>query len=86
MQKIHWKEENNALHAELQFADFKQAFAFMVQVALLAEQLNHHPDWRNVYNRLEIKLSTHDAGNVITEQDRRMAEAISHLYAQWGKK
>lgn len=86
MEKLNWKEENGALVSRLEFADFKQAFAFMVQVALLAEQLNHHPDWRNVYNRLEIKLSTHDAGNIVTDKDRQMAEAISRLYAQWGKK
>lgn len=83
---MQWKEDKNALVAQVEFADFKQAFAFMVQVALLAEQLNHHPDWRNVYNRVEIKLSTHDAGGVVTEKDRQMAEAISRLYAQWDKK
>lgn len=61
------------------FADFSEAFAFMTRVALLAEKANHHPDWSNVWNRVSIKLSTHDAGNVVTEKDRRLAEAIDEV-------
>ena len=51
----------------------------MTRVALLAEKANHHPEWSNVWNRVSIKLSTHDAGNVVTEKDRRLAEAIDEV-------
>ncbi len=51
----------------------------MTRVALIAEKMNHHPDWKNVYNRVEISLSTHDAGNVVTDRDRKLAEAIDKL-------
>lgn len=71
-----WQEQDNQLTREFQFADFSEAFAFMTRVALLAEQMNHHPWWSNVYNRVTIKLTTHDAGNVITDKDRELAAAI----------
>ncbi len=74
-----WKEENNQLTRQFEFADFSAAFAFMTRVAMLAEQHNHHPWWSNVYNKVEIRLSTHDAGDVVTEKDRRLAEAIDRL-------
>ena len=74
-----WKEQDNALHGHFQFDNFTKAFAFMTQVAFLAEKYNHHPEWSNVYNKVEIKLTTHDAGNVITDKDRRLAEAIDKL-------
>jgi len=61
------------------FRDFSEAFAFMTRVALIAEKENHHPDWSNVYNRVTIKLSTHDAGNTITEKDRKLAVAIDKI-------
>lgn len=61
------------------FKDFSEAFAFMTRVALIAEKENHHPDWSNVYNRVTIKLSTHDAGNIITEKDQRLAAAIDKI-------
>ena len=66
----------DALVADLQFADFKQAFRFMTLVAELAEAQQHHPEWRNVYNRVSIRLMTHDAGNRITELDRKLAASI----------
>ncbi len=74
-----WKEQNNQLVRTFEFGDFSEAFAFMTRVAILAEKHNHHPEWTNVYNKLEIKLSTHDAGNVITEKDRKLAKAIDEL-------
>ncbi|MFL5753053.1 MAG: 4a-hydroxytetrahydrobiopterin dehydratase [Bacteroidia bacterium] len=74
-----WKEENNALVREFTFKDFKQAFAFMTKVAALAEEQQHHPDWSNVYNKVKIKLNTHDAGNKVTEKDIKLAEAIDRL-------
>ena len=74
-----WIEENNALCRKFQFNDFSEAFAFMTRVALLAEQHHHHPRWSNVWNTVEIWLSTHDAGNVVTEKDHALAKAIDSL-------
>jgi 4a-hydroxytetrahydrobiopterin dehydratase len=75
-----WKEENNQLIAQFEFADFKQAFAFMTQVALVAERMNHHPEWTNVYNKVEIRLTTHEAGNTVTEKDRTLAAEIEKIF------
>ena len=61
------------------FSNFVQAFGFMSQVALLAEARNHHPNWSNVYNRLSIELTSHDAGNQVTDKDRDLATAIDAL-------
>ena len=77
MSEIKWREVDNALVAELQFKDFPDAFAFMTEVAELAEQHQHHPEWSNVYNRVTIRLTTHDAGNTITDKDRNLADAIA---------
>ncbi|MEO5571860.1 MAG: 4a-hydroxytetrahydrobiopterin dehydratase [Bacteroidia bacterium] len=74
-----WKEENNQLKKTFQFKNFVEAFAFMTRVAFIAEKMNHHPDWKNVYNRVEISLSTHDAGDIVTDRDRKLAEAIDKL-------
>lgn len=76
-----WKEISNAdgtsyLHKSFKFENFIDAFSFMTSVALLAEKANHHPDWRNVYNSVDIKLSTHDAGDIISDKDRKLAEKI----------
>ena len=74
-----WKEENNSLNKSFEFNDFIEAWAFMSKVALLAEKSNHHPEWTNVYNKLEIKLSTHDQGATVSDKDRKMAKAIDKL-------
>ncbi len=74
-----WKEENNALRRSFKFKDFNAAFGFMARVALVAERMGHHPDWRNVYNTVEIALSTHDAGDVVTDKDRKLAALIDGL-------
>ncbi len=74
-----WKEENNCLKKTFKFKNFSEAFAFMTRVAFIAEKMNHHPDWRNVYNTVEISLNTHDAGNVVTEKDRKLADEIDKL-------
>lgn len=74
-----WVEENHKLKKNFQFKDFIEAFAFMTKVAILAEKINHHPNWSNVYNRVTIELTTHDAGNIVTEKDRKLAEAIDNL-------
>lgn len=71
-----WQEKDNALIAELRFKDFIDAFAFISIVAELAEAHQHHPEWSNVYNRVSIRLTTHDAGNTVTEKDRQLASAI----------
>ena len=76
-----WKEENNTLSKTFKFANFIDAFAFMTRVALLAEKQDHHPNWSNVYNTVTINLTTHDAGNVVTEKDRKPAAAIDKLLA-----
>ena len=79
-----WKEENfddgtSVLSKEFKFNDFVSAWAFMSSVALLAEKMDHHPDWSNVYNRVTIRLNTHDAGNKITDKDRNLASQIDKL-------
>lgn len=74
-----WKEENNKLIQSFEFKNFIEAFGFMSKVALVAEKLNHHPEWKNVYNKVEITLTTHDEGNTITEKDRKLAKAIDEL-------
>lgn len=75
-----WKEEDRQLKRTFMFHDFNEAFGFMARVALEAERMNHHPFWINVWNKVEIHLSTHDAGNSITEKDRQLARAIDKIY------
>lgn len=77
--KIMWTEENNQLRQTFEFKDFSEAFAFMTRVALLAEQQGHHPNWKNVWNKVEISLCTHDQGDIVTEKDRELAAAIDKL-------
>lgn len=74
-----WKEENNKLKRTFEFKDFSEAFAFMTRVALIAEKQNHHPWWSNVYNKIEMELNTHDAGDIVTEKDWKLANAIDKL-------
>jgi 4a-hydroxytetrahydrobiopterin dehydratase len=74
-----WREQDNKLVQIFEFEDFNAAFAFMTRVALLADTMNHHPDWRNLYNKVEIRLSTHDAGNIITDKDWELARRIDKL-------
>jgi 4a-hydroxytetrahydrobiopterin dehydratase len=75
----HWKEEDNKLKRSFTFENFIDAFAFMTKVAILAEKHNHHPWWSNVYNTVNIELCTHDAGNIVTEKDRKLALDIDKL-------
>jgi 4a-hydroxytetrahydrobiopterin dehydratase len=74
-----WHEDGGKLRREFTFKDFSEAFAFMTRVALLAEKRNHHPEWANVWNRVAIELTSHDAGNIVTDKDRDLAEAINQL-------
>jgi 4a-hydroxytetrahydrobiopterin dehydratase len=76
-----WKEENNRLINKYQFKDFVEAFGFMTRVALIAEKMNHHPTWTNTWNTVNFELSTHDAGDKVTERDRKLAAAIDKLIA-----
>jgi len=74
-----WKEENDKLIREFTFDNFVEAFSFMTRVALIAEKMDHHPSWSNVYNKVTIELSTHDAGNIVTDKDRNLAKEIDQL-------
>ena len=75
-----WKEENNQLHRTFEFKDFVEAFTFMTEVAFAAEQMNHHPNWSNVYNKVEIRLFTHEAKNSITEKDVILSKEIDRIF------
>lgn len=77
-----WTEKNGQLHQIFEFKDFSEAFAFMTRVALLAETQGHHPEWSNVWNKVEINLCTHDQGNKITEKDRELAAKIDKLMSK----
>ena len=78
----YWKESDDRLRATFTFDNFVQAFGFMTQVAMVAEKQNHHPDWSNVYNRVEFSLSTHEAGDVVTEKDLKLARAINEIFGK----
>lgn len=73
---MEWLTKDNKLVKEFLFNDFTEAFAFLTKVAIIAEKQNHHPEIYNVYNKVIISLQTHDAGNVVTEKDHKLAEAI----------
>jgi 4a-hydroxytetrahydrobiopterin dehydratase len=75
-----WKEKNNTLYRKFEFSNFSEAFAFMTRVAIAAEKIDHHPLWTNVYNKLEVWLSTHDAGGIVTEKDRELAKVIDCIF------
>ena len=74
-----WEEKDNKLYKKFRFKNFSEAFAFMTRVAIEAEKIDHHPLWTNVWNTVEIWLSTHDAGNKVTGKDRELAAKIDNL-------
>lgn len=74
-----WKHEQDSLVKTFSFSDFREAFSFMVRVAFIAEELNHHPRFDNTYNKVTITLNTHDAGNTVTEKDINLATRIQEL-------
>jgi 4a-hydroxytetrahydrobiopterin dehydratase len=76
-----WDIVNGELTKEFTFSNFIEAFAFMTKVAIIAEKLNHHPTWSNTWNKVNIRLSTHDAGHTITEKDHMLAKEIDALSA-----
>ena len=80
-----WIHEHNRLIRHFEFKDFVEAFAFLTQVALLAEKSDHHPTWSNTYNRVTIELSTHDAGNIVTDKDHALAKQIDELLHRYPK-
>ncbi|WP_316813660.1 4a-hydroxytetrahydrobiopterin dehydratase [Pedobacter heparinus] len=85
MEKIlqkQWEEREKKLYKAVIFKDFQEAFLFMIRVAFLAEKNNHHPKWTNEWNKVELWLSTHDAGDVVTEKDRNLAKEIDKLLEQ----
>jgi 4a-hydroxytetrahydrobiopterin dehydratase len=71
-----WHETNNKLYRSFEFKNFSEAFSFMTRVALLAEKMDHHPTWTNTYNKVEIWLYTHSAGDVVTDKDKKLAAGI----------
>jgi 4a-hydroxytetrahydrobiopterin dehydratase len=74
-----WIEEGNKLKKTFTFSDFNEAFGFMTRVALVAEQMNHHPTWTNTWNKVSFELNTHDAGDKVTALDHKLAAAIDKL-------
>ncbi|MBK9255610.1 MAG: 4a-hydroxytetrahydrobiopterin dehydratase [Saprospiraceae bacterium] len=78
-----WKIENNKMVATFHFKDFIQAFSFMTEVAIHAEKQNHHPTWTNTYDTVSFALSTHDAGDIVTEKDQLLADTIDKIFVKF---
>lgn len=76
-----WKEEDNQLYKSFKFQSFEQAMQWMQDAAGFISKTDHHPKWTNVYNGVEVWLSTHDAGNIVTEKDRKLAAHLDELYS-----
>ena len=74
-----WEIKDGKLHKGYKFGTFAQAIGWMVAVSIQADKMDHHPNWSNVYNSVTIELSTHDAGNVVTDKDRNLAAAIDKI-------
>lgn len=81
---MNWVNENNELCKTYSFPDFESAMHFMQVAAKSISENNHHPEWTNIYNKVSIKLTTHDAGNTITEKDERLAVALDEIYRKLG--
>ena len=74
-----WKEENHKLTKTFIFKSFADAIAWMIKASFAIEKLDHHPEWSNIYNKVHVTLTTHDAGNTITEKDRKLAEILDSI-------
>jgi 4a-hydroxytetrahydrobiopterin dehydratase len=74
-----WQEADNKLYRKFKFKNFSEAFAFMTRVAIEAEKMDHHPEWTNVYNVVEIWLNTHSEGNIVTQKDHDLSKKIDAL-------
>lgn len=80
-----WKEQNQALTKTFKFDSFKAAIAFMKKTALAIDNLNHHPEWTNIYNTVQVKLTTHDAGNTITDKDKELAALLDDAFDRFNE-
>ena len=74
-----WTEHNNALHKTFEFSSFLEAMDWMQKASIEIEKLNHHPEWTNVYNKVQVQLTTHDAGNVVSEKDWELARVLDAI-------
>lgn len=74
-----WTEHNNALHKTFAFSGFSAALEWMQKASLEIEKLNHHPKWTNIYNKVIVELTTHDAGNIVTEKDWQLAQILDAI-------
>lgn len=75
-----WKEENNQLRRSFEFNNFVEAFTFMTAVAFAAEKIGHHPNWTNVFNKVDIQLFTHEANDSVTDKDLKLSKEIDSIY------
>ena len=75
-----WEAQNNKLTKTFEFQSFEEAIEFMVRASKVISQMDHHPEWTNVYNRVMVSLCTHDAGNVITQKDHDLAAALDAVF------
>lgn len=75
-----WNENNNKLERSFSFKDFKEAVSFIQLLAFAAEEMNHHPEIYNLYNKVDLKLCTHSAGDTVTAKDRKLASEIDEIY------
>ena len=80
-----WKEEDNKLKKSFTFKDFKEAFSFMTAVAKTVDEMDHHPFWTNTYNKVTFELNTHDAGDIVTDKDKKLADAIDKIVEEFKK-
>lgn len=78
-----WKEENDRLTKKFEFDNFLHVMTFMTECSYHIEKMNHHPEWTNVYNIVDVTLTTHDAGNTVTEKDRKLAQKMDEIYARY---
>lgn len=74
-----WTEDNNELSKTFIFSTFKDAINWMVKASIEIEKMDHHPTWTNTYNKVHVRLSTHDAGNIVTEKDWKLAEVLDEV-------
>ncbi|WP_149242696.1 4a-hydroxytetrahydrobiopterin dehydratase [Dyadobacter sp. 32] len=77
-----WKEEDDKLKRSFTFKDFREALAFMNKVASIVDQMDHHPFWSNMYNKVSFELTTHDIGDKVSDKDRKLATAIDTIYEE----
>ena len=78
-----WEESPNFLKKEFLFESFEMAMLFMQQAAIRISEIDHHPEWVNIYNRVFVKLTTHSKGNIVTEKDRKLAEILDNVYSEF---